>query len=107
MNQYGVVFITVPNEQEAEKIAKALVEQNIVGCVNIIPKIRSIYLWEGDICDDSELLLIAKTKKEAFNVLKNTVQELHSYDVPEIILLPIEKASENYAKWLDECVSVK
>ncbi len=100
-----IVFITTPNEDEAVKIAKSLVEVKLAACVNIIKNIRSIYRWQGKIEDDTEVLLIAKTQKRLFSVLSEKVKELHSYTVPEIIALPIIEGSEDYLKWLKEVTS--
>ncbi len=98
---YYVVFITVPNEEEAVRIANTLVNENLGKCVNLIRDIRSIYQWEGRIEDEKELLLIVKTKKGIFKKLSERVKELHSYSVPEIIALPIVEGSKEYLNWLD------
>jgi periplasmic divalent cation tolerance protein len=97
-----VVFITASNEDQAARIAKALVEAKLAGCVNIIKNIRSIYSWEGKIEDEPEVLMIVKTRKPLFDDLIKKVKELHSYTVPEIIALPIVEGSEDYLKWLIE-----
>jgi len=97
-----VVFITVPNEEDGAAIAQALVESRLAACVNIVKNVRSIYLWQGKIEDDSEVLMIAKTRLELFNALESRVKELHSYDVPEIIALPIIAGSADYLKWLND-----
>jgi periplasmic divalent cation tolerance protein len=97
-----VVFITASDEKEAAKIAKALVEAKLAGCVNIVKDIRSIYSWQGKIEDEKEVLMIAKTRKLLFDSLMKRVKELHSYTVPEIIALPIIQGSEDYLKWLKE-----
>jgi periplasmic divalent cation tolerance protein len=97
-----VVFITASNEDEAAKIAKALVETRLAGCVNIIKGIRSIYSWQGKIEDEKEVLMIIKTQKTLFDSLMEKVKELHSYTVPEIIALPIIQGSKDYLKWLKE-----
>jgi periplasmic divalent cation tolerance protein len=97
-----VVFITASNEDEAARIAKALVEARLAGCVNIIKNIRSIYIWQGKVEDESEVLMIVKTQKPFFDLLMKKVKELHSYTVPEIIALPIVEGSEDYLKWLRE-----
>lgn len=102
MTGYIVVFITVPSPEEGEKIAKALVEKRLAACVNIIHGLRSIYRWEGKICDDKELLLIAKTTKGLFKELEHEVKSLHSYNIPEIIALPIVNGSRDYLDWIDE-----
>ncbi len=99
-NNEVVVFITAPNGEEASLIAKALVESKLAACVNIVPAIRSIYLWKGKIEDDTEVLMIVKTREELFESLSSRVKELHSYDVPEVIAIPISKGSEDYLAWL-------
>ncbi|MEW6002495.1 MAG: divalent-cation tolerance protein CutA [Nitrospirota bacterium] len=97
-----IVFITAPIEDEAAKIARALVEDRLAGCVNIVKDVRSIYSWEGKIEDEPEVLMIAKTQKTLFDSLVKKVRELHSYTVPEIIAMPIVEGSEDYLKWLEE-----
>lgn len=97
-----VVFITAPNEDEAARIARALVDSRIAGCVNIIKNIRSIYSWQGKIEDESEVLMVVKTQKNLFEPLSRKVKELHSYSVPEIIAVPIIEGSEDYIRWLHE-----
>jgi len=97
-----VVFITTSNEDEAVRIAKALVEARLAGCVNIVRNIRSIYSWQGKIEDEPEVLMVVKTQKSHFNALSAKVKEIHSYTVPEIIALPIVEGSEEYLKWLKE-----
>lgn len=97
-----VVLITASNEDEGVRIAKALVEARIAGCVNIVRDIRSIYIWQGKIEDEKEVLMVVKTRRHLFNVLKEKVKNLHSYTVPEIIALPITDGSEDYLKWLKE-----
>lgn len=97
---YIIVLITAPNEEEAAKMARALVEEKLAGCVNIVRGIRSIYSWHGKTEDDSEALMICKTKKSLFDALKERVIQLHSYTVPEIIALPVVAGSEKYLDWL-------
>ena len=97
-----IVFITASSEEEAAKIARALVEARLAGCVNIIKNIRSIYSWQGKIEDEPEVLMIAKTQKSLFDSLTKKVEELHSYTVPEIIVLPLVEGSKDYLKWLRE-----
>jgi len=97
-----IVYITSSKEEEAEKIAKALVEAKLAGCVNIINNIRSIYSWQGKIEDESEILMMVKTQKHLFKELSEKVKELHSYTVPEIIAIPIIEGSEEYLKWLND-----
>lgn len=100
--EFMVVFITAPNEEEAVKISKTLVEEKLAGCINIVKNVRSIYFWQGKIEDDSEVLMIVKTRSELFSKLEEKVKEIHSYTVPEIIGIKIKKGSESYLRWLDE-----
>jgi periplasmic divalent cation tolerance protein len=97
-----VVFITAPTEEEGVKIAKTLVEEKLAGCINIIKNVRSIYFWQGKIEDHPEVLMVVKTRTTLFEELEKRVKSLHSYTVPEIIGIKIEKGSESYIKWLDE-----
>ena len=101
-NEEIVVYINTPNEDEAANIAQALVESRLAACVNIVKNIRSIYSWKGKIEDDSEVLMIVKTRKTLFDKLSNMVINLHSYDVPEVIAIPIIDGSANYLTWLRE-----
>jgi periplasmic divalent cation tolerance protein len=102
MTEYIVVFITAPQEEEALKIAQALVDDKIAACVNIVKNIRSIYRWQGKIEDDKEFLMIVKTRRDLFENLLKSVKRLHSYSVPEIIALPVIEGSEDYLSWLKE-----
>ena len=97
-----LVFITASSAEEAENIAKSLVEDKLVACVNIIPQIKSIYWWEGKICNDEEVMLISKTKQSLFTAVMDRVKSLHSYEVPEIISFPISEGSPDYLKWIEK-----
>jgi periplasmic divalent cation tolerance protein len=94
-------MVTSNSEHEAEKIAKKLVENKLAACVSIIPKMRSIYIWDDKIQDDEELLMIIKSRTELFDKIKDTIKGIHSYTVPEIISLPITHALEEYLSWID------
>jgi len=97
-----VVFVTTSNEEEAARISHALVGARLAGCVNIIRGVRSVYRWEGKVEDDSEVLMIAKTRRELFDSFSKKVRELHSYSVPEIIAFPIVEGYSEYLDWLKE-----
>jgi periplasmic divalent cation tolerance protein len=99
-----VVFTTAGDSAEAEKIARALVERRLAACVNILPQARSIYRWQGKVEDAAESLLIIKTTVAQFPAVRDTISDLHAYDVPECICLPITDGSPDYLKWLTESV---
>jgi periplasmic divalent cation tolerance protein len=105
MSQPLVIFVTAPNQEEAMSLAEACVCERLVACVNLIPAIESVYRWEGKVAKDSEVLLIMKTTAERFEDLARRVQELHSYETPEIIALKIEQGSNAYLEWLSQSVS--
>ncbi len=95
-----VVWVTVGKSEEAQKIAKTIVEEKLAACVNIIPTVRSIYFWKGEVCDDQESLLMIKTRTELFERLKARIRELHSYEVPEIIGVAIKEGHQPYLAWV-------
>ena len=101
MKNHITVFTTVSSAEEAKKISRGLVEEKLAYCVNTIPSIQSTYFWDGKLCVDDELLLIIKTKEEKFSMLKDWVLEHHSYDIPEVIALPITQGSSDYLKCID------
>lgn len=100
-----IAFVTCGSEEEAYRISKALVEGRLAACVNILSPVRSIYRWEGKMWDEKECLLVIKTQKKHFELIEKKVKSLHSYSVPEIIGLTIEKGDEPYLSWLYENTS--
>jgi len=98
--EFIVVFITTGSLDEALKIARALVEEKLAACVNIVPQVFSFYWWEGKLQEDREALMIAKTTASVFPALEAKVRELHSYTVPEIIALPIKAGHKAYLDWV-------
>jgi periplasmic divalent cation tolerance protein len=103
LDEILVVYVTAP-EQEAPRLARAIVERKLAACANIIPHVRSIYTWEGAVQDEPESLMIMKTTRGAFESLRKAVVELHPYQVAEVIGLPVALAHEPYARWV--CGSV-
>jgi periplasmic divalent cation tolerance protein len=97
-----VIIITASNEEEAVRIARSLLEERLVACVNIHPKVRSLYWWEGKIQDEGEAMMVIKSRRELFGEVIKKVKEIHSYTVPEIIALPIIEGSEDYLRWIQE-----
>ncbi|MBV6340550.1 divalent-cation tolerance protein CutA [Candidatus Magnetobacterium casense] len=98
--EFYVVLITAPDEQSAREMAMRLVEEGLAKCVNIINNVTSIFSWEGKIETSPEVLMIAKTRRDKFQSLKERVIGLHSYSVAEVIALPIVEGSEAYLSWL-------
>jgi periplasmic divalent cation tolerance protein len=84
----------------AHKIASALVAAGCAACVNIVPGVRSIYRWEGRICDESEVLLLIKSTSEQFEPVRSEIRRLHDYQIPEVIAVPIELADGDYLAWM-------
>lgn len=99
--EFIVIYCTVPNKKEGKEIAKALVEKKLAACVNIVEKMESVFSWDGEICEEHEALMIIKTRKELFERIRIRIQDMHSYNVPEIIAMPIVEADETYLKWIE------
>jgi len=99
-----IVLATAGSKDEARKIGRALVERMLAACVNVVPQVRSIYRWEGEIEEAEELLLVIKTTRAAFEDVRAVVLELHSYDLPECISLAIEDGSLEYLSWIGQSV---
>jgi periplasmic divalent cation tolerance protein len=104
MTDKRIVLSTAGSEEEARKIAQALVERRLAACVNIVGPIHSVYRWKGAVGSAPEHLLIIKTTESAFPRVCDAIRELHSYEVPECVMLPIEAGSEEYLKWITESV---
>jgi periplasmic divalent cation tolerance protein len=96
-----IVLMTAGSQQEAEHIARSLVVAMLAACVNVVPGVVSFYRWEEEVQRDQEWLLIAKTNRDALDEFVQYVQKVHSYDVPEILALPIVEGSEPYLRWLE------
>jgi periplasmic divalent cation tolerance protein len=95
-----IVLSTFPDAETAARIARALVEARLAACVNLVPAIRSIYRWQGEISDDAEVLAVMKTTAEGHAALAAKIAELHPYDVPEILALPLAAGHPPYLAWL-------
>ena len=104
-SDYIVLFITTGSTEEAQQISRLLLEQRKVACVNIIAKVDSLFWWEDKLDSAQENLLIAKTKASLLPEIINLVKEAHSYDVPEIIALPIVGGNQDYLDWIGESVA--
>ena len=99
---YCIINCTTKNKEEAIYIAKSLVERKLIACCNIVPSITSVYEWKNDLCCDEECLMVMKTKTELFNEVEIAIKELHTYDTPEIICIPINNGSSEYLSWVND-----
>jgi len=102
MTDKRIVLSTAGSEQEAHKIAHLLVKRRLAACVNIVPQIQSIYRWKGEIESAQEWLLLIKTRADKFPAVRDAIGELHSYEVPECIVVAIEDGSLRYLQWLEK-----
>jgi periplasmic divalent cation tolerance protein len=100
-----VALSTVGTAEDAERIARALVERRLAACVNVVPGVVSVYRWKGAVERDEERLLVIKTRAERLEELRRALVELHPYEVPELLALPVEAGHGPYLAWLDESVS--
>lgn len=96
-----VVLSTSASAEEAEKIARSLVENKLAACVNVLAGVRSFYRWRGNIEDATEWLLVIKSSRERFDALRTALEKLHSYEVPEVVAVPIVDGSRSYLQWLE------
>lgn len=94
------VLVTAPDSEVAAGLARTLVEEGLAACVNLVPGIRSFYRWEGQVQDDPEVLLVIKTRSDRCDALAQRVQELHPYDLPEVLALPAVGGSAAYLDWV-------
>ena len=101
---YIVVLVTTKNARQAHKIANGLLQDKLIACANIVAGVRSIFWWQGKVDSSKEALLVLKTKKTLFKKVAVKVKALHSYQVPEIIVLPIVAGSGDYLKWINASV---
>jgi periplasmic divalent cation tolerance protein len=99
-----LVLCTVGDDQEAQRIAEALVQRQEAACVNAIPGVRSVFSWKGEICSEAEQLLLIKTTRMALEAVKRTVRELHSYELPEILAVPVGEGDGEYLRWVRRTV---
>jgi periplasmic divalent cation tolerance protein len=98
--QVLLAIVTAASMEEADRLSRALLERHACACVNVLPGVRSHFRWEGVLQVEEEVLMMVKTTADALELVKRTVRELHSYDVPEIIALPVTGGSEAYLEWV-------
>jgi len=100
---YVIIYVTAPDEETAVTIGRALVEEKLAACANIVPRIRSLYRWKGAVEDEREVLMILKTRTELFDRVEQRVRSMHPYEVPEIVAIPLTHGSPPYLDWLSDC----
>ncbi|HTN51294.1 MAG TPA: divalent-cation tolerance protein CutA [Anaeromyxobacter sp.] len=100
MTEALVVLVSAPTAEKAAELARALVEERLAACGNVVPGLRSIYRWEGKVHDEAEALLLLKTTRSRLERLRERILALHPYQVPEVLALPVEAGSEAYLAWL-------
>jgi len=104
---YTVIHCTCPDNKVANEISKALVQNKLAACVNILPNICSIYEWQGELKHDQEHLLLIKSRSDKFEDIKHLIIKLHPYELPEIIAVSIDNAVPNYLNWINETLDTK
>ena len=101
-SKYSIVISTCADKESAKAIAKLLIEERLVSCVQMLP-VESIYVWQEKVCEDNEIVLLIKTKIALFEKISATIRENHTYEVPEIIQIPITDGLPEYLQWIDSC----
>ena len=99
-----IVFVTCESKEQAETIARTVVSEKLAACVNVLPGIRSCYVWKGQLTWSEEVLLLIKTAESRFGQLQDRIKALHSYDVPEVVSVTIEDASQVYVSWIESSI---
>ena len=102
MTDIRIVLTTAGSQSEARRIAETLLERRLAACVNIISKVQAIYRWEGKTQEAEEWMLVIKSTESLFDKLRDAIKELHPYELPECISLPVDNGSEEYLKWITE-----
>ncbi len=103
----NVVFTTAPSLEEAEKIARAAVGEKLAACASILSGVKSVYSWKGEICEDAEHMIILKSSSALLPALEKKIKELHPYELPEFISLPVDSGSEEYLKWIEDSLAAQ
>ena len=95
-----VIYCTVPNKKLAKEITKVLMKHKLAACVSMVENVKSTFSWECEICNETEVLMMIKTRRANYGKIKLVIEDMHSYNVPEVIALPVVDCSEDYLKWL-------
>ena len=103
MTDYTIITATFPDKDSAKSAAKLLVGSQLAACVQLMP-IESVYSWKSEVCDEQEILLLIKTKAERFGEVADEIKKVHTYEVPEIVQVPIVGGLAEYLTWIDDCI---
>ena len=95
-----VIYCTVPDRKIAKDITKILMKHKLAACISMVENVKSVFSWEGEVCEEKEILLMIKTRRTNYGKIKLVIEDIHTYSVPEIIALPIVDCSEDYLKWI-------
>jgi len=95
-----VIYCTVPTKKLAKEITQVLMKHKLAACISMIENVKSVFSWDGELCEEKEILMMIKTRRANYGKVKLVIEDMHSYNVPEIIALPIVDCSEDYLKWL-------
>src|SRR5712692_6793983 len=102
-----IVYSTCSSQEEAKKLATHLVEARLAACVNVVPGVNSFYWWQGQVAEEAEILLLIKTSRELFGRLRAEWESLHSYEIPELVAVPIVEGAANYLDWMERELTPK
>lgn len=102
MTDARTVYVTAADEEQAAELARALLARGLIACANLLPRVRSLYLWQGEVQDENEVAMVLKTRRDRLEELVAAVETLHPYDVPCVVAWPIDAGSEAYLAWVRE-----
>ncbi len=95
-----MIYCTVPNKKLAKNITKVIMKHKLAACISMIENVKSVFSWDSEICEEKEIMMMIKTKRDNYGKIKLVIEDMHSYSIPEIIAVPIVDCSEDYLKWL-------
>ncbi|MBO5738562.1 divalent-cation tolerance protein CutA [bacterium] len=95
-----MIYCTVPNKKLAKNITKVIMKHKLAACVSMVENVKSVFSWDSEICEEKEIMMMIKTRRDNYGKIKLVIEDMHSYSIPEIIAVPIVDCSEDYLKWL-------